>query len=225
MRWSSSTPKPRSKRRRVSKRKNSEPPPRQAHNRTSTLDLDGASTLRTQASGMRSRSPLSMDDARSPLSSRSTGTRLAQNSWGHWVAHAQSTPAASTPVPTTSLAHRSTGDKSSSSPKDRLTPKGLTGPFSRKTTTLSGQKLSATGPHAPKSLVALGSWPTSGNNSQTTAFVWGSPLAISLGRTPTDASAATSPTPSPPPHHPSIRATSLGSRRPSTVHGTGRTSG
>src|SRR5712691_12660697 len=150
MRWSSSTPKPRSKRRRVSKRKSNEPPPQQAHNQTSTPDLDGASTSRTQASGTRSRSPLSMDDVRSPLLSRSTGTRLAQNSWGHWVVHAQSTPAASMPVPTTSHAHHSIGDKSSSSPKDKLIPRGLIGPSSRKTTTLSEQKSSATGLHAPK---------------------------------------------------------------------------
>src|SRR5712691_11324505 len=224
MRWSSSTPKPRSTRRRVSKRKSNEPPPQQAHNQTSTPDLDGASTSRTQASGTRSKSPLSMDDARSPLSSRSTGTRLAQNSWGHWVALAQSTPDVSMLVLTTSRVHHSTGGKSSSSPKGKRTPKGLIGPFSKKTTTPSGRKSSATGPHAPKSLITLGSWPTSGNNLQTIAFVWGNPLAISLGRTPTDASAATSPTPSPLPHRPSIRATSLGSRRPSTVHGTGRTS-
>src|SRR5712691_8028753 len=150
MHWSSSTLKPRSKRRRVSTRKNNEPPPQQGHNRTFIPDLDGTSTSRTQVSGTRSKSPPSMDDARSPPSSRSTGTRLARNSWGHWVVHAQSTPAASMPVPTTSHAHHSIGDKSSSSPKDKLIPRGLIGPSSRKTTTLSEQKSSATGLHAPK---------------------------------------------------------------------------
>src|SRR5712691_6545933 len=225
MHWFSLTPKLRSRQQSKPRKKDSVPRPQPAHSLMSTLDPGGASTSRTPVSGTHSKSPPRTDDARSPPSSRSTGTQPAQNSWGHWVVHAQSTPAPSMPAPTTSRAHHTIGDKSSSSPKDKPTPKGLTGPSSRKTTTPFGQKSSATEPRAPKSLVALGSWPTSGNSSQTIASVWGSPLATSLGQTPTDASAAISPTPSPPPHRPSTRATSLGFRRPSTVHGTGRTSG
>src|SRR5712691_4245415 len=225
MHWFSLTPKLRSRQQSKPRKKDSVPHPQPAHSLMSILGPGGASTSRTPVSGTHSKSPPLTDDARSPPSSKSTGTQPTQNSWGHWVARAQSTPAPSMPVPTTSHVHHSIGDKSSSSRKDKPTPRGSTGPSSRKTTTLSERKSSATELHAPKSLIALGSWPTSGNNSQTIASVWRNPLATSLGQTPTDASVAISPTPSPPPHRPSTRATSLGSRRPSTVHGTGRTSG